>query len=172
VRVTWRSLREEVASVDQHGNIIALAAGQGVIQAVGPGGLTATAPVVVQQADIAVAGPTPRGVTLGRSDTLQAVVPSQAGRVVNPLQLQWTSSDAAVAQVGLAGVVTGVGLGRGTLTVRGLLQEQTVDVVVHRPVELLVVRPRSSTEFVVPLTGRHRLEATGLAGDNTPLPRC
>jgi hypothetical protein len=35
VRVTWRSLREEVASVDQHGNIIALAAGQGVIQAVG-----------------------------------------------------------------------------------------------------------------------------------------
>jgi hypothetical protein len=54
--------------------------------------------------------------------------------------------------------------------VRGLLQEQTVDVVVHRPVELLVVRPRSSTEIVVPLTGRQRLEATGLAGDNTPLP--
>src|SRR6266513_4651673 len=56
VVVTWTSLRPDVASVDQSGNVVALAPGQGTIQAThtGGGGLTATAPVVVQQADFSV----------------------------------------------------------------------------------------------------------------------
>src|SRR5438445_12861428 len=32
VRVVWKSLREDIASVDQNGNIVALASGQGTIQ--------------------------------------------------------------------------------------------------------------------------------------------
>ncbi len=54
--VTWTSLRPDVASVDQSGNVVALSPGQGTIQATAPGGggLTATAPVVVQQAEFAV----------------------------------------------------------------------------------------------------------------------
>src|ERR687887_1511441 len=56
VVVTWTSLRPDVASVDQAGNVVALSPGQGTIQAtVRTGaGLTATAPVVVQQADFSV----------------------------------------------------------------------------------------------------------------------
>src|SRR5438105_148211 len=64
VIVNWTSLRTDVASVDQSGNIVALAPGQGTIQATAPGGLTATAPVVVQQPDFMVreagAGPLER----------------------------------------------------------------------------------------------------------------
>src|SRR5205814_9088510 len=52
--VTWTSLRPDVASVDQSGNVVALAPGQGTIQATHTGGLTATAPVVVQQAEFTV----------------------------------------------------------------------------------------------------------------------
>src|SRR6059058_657913 len=54
VGVTWTSLRADVASVDQSGNVVALAPGQGTIQASAAGGLTATAPVVVQQAEFSV----------------------------------------------------------------------------------------------------------------------
>lgn len=170
VRVTWRSLREDVASVDQNGNVIGLSTGQAVLQASGPNGLTATAPVVVQPAQIAIGGPAVRSLSPGQSDTLAVVVPSQGGRFLNALQLQWASGDPGVVRVGLGGVITGVAMGRTTVTVRGLLQEQSVDVVVHRPVELLVVRPRSSGEVVVPLGGSQKFQATALAGDNTPIP--
>src|SRR2546425_301805 len=56
VMVVWTSLRPDVASVDQSGNVVALSPGQGTIQATasGAGALTATAPVVVQQAEFAV----------------------------------------------------------------------------------------------------------------------
>src|SRR3954469_12946584 len=40
VSVTWTSLRSDVASVDQNGNVVALSPGQGTIQATAPGGLT------------------------------------------------------------------------------------------------------------------------------------
>src|SRR5438874_1979204 len=48
VMVVWTSLRPDVASVDQSGNVVALSPGQGTIQATASGsaGLTATAPVV------------------------------------------------------------------------------------------------------------------------------
>src|SRR5207237_10761557 len=77
ITVTWTSLRTDVASVDQSGNVVALAPGQGTIQATAAGGLTATAPVVVQQADFTVreAG---AGATLmlsqGELDNLHVIV--------------------------------------------------------------------------------------------------
>lgn len=168
VRVTWQSLRADVASVDPNGNVVALAPGQGVIQATAPGGLTATAPVVVQQVEIAIRAPSPYTLSPGQIDTLRVVVPQQNSRAVNPLQLQWASSDTAVARVSLAGVVTAVAAGRATIAVRGMLQQAGLDVVVHRPVEGLVVRPpRSSGDVIVPLGGRQKFEAEALAGDNT-----
>ena len=167
VRVTWRSLRADVASVDQAGNIVALSPGQGVIQAIGPGGLTATAPVVVQQTEIAIREPTPYVLSPNQIDTLRVVVPQQNGREVNALQLQWASSDPAVARVSLIGIVTAATPGRATIAVRGLLQQATIEVVVHRPVEGLVVRPPRSSDVVVPLSGRQKFEAQALASDNS-----
>src|SRR5437016_6573216 len=68
VPVTWKSLRPDIASVDQNGVIVALAPGQGTVQVTSAGGLTATAPVVVQQAEIAVQEPVPLVMSPGAVD--------------------------------------------------------------------------------------------------------
>jgi len=170
VSVTWTSLRSDVASVDQSGNIVALAPGQGTIQATAGGGLTATAPVVVQQAEFTV----PEGSTLmlspGEVDTLHVIVASQSNRTVNPLVLQWASSDQSVARVSLAGVVTAAGPGKATLSVSGLLQNKSIEVSVHQVVDKLSVRPRLSAEIQVPLTGTAKFEAQALTSENVPVP--
>src|SRR6266545_2710882 len=142
VVVTWTSLRPDVASVDQSGNIVALAPGQGTIQATVAGGLTATAPVVVQQAEFTVREGSPLLLSPGEVDTLHVMVASQNNRTVTPLVLQWASSDQSVARVSLAGVVTATGPGKAILTVAGLLQSKSIDVSVHQVVAKLSVRPR------------------------------
>jgi len=170
VAVTWNSLRADVASVDQNGNVVALAAGQGTIQATALGGLTATAPVVVQPAELTVLEPAPLMLSPGQIDTLHVVVPSQNNRAVNPLVLQWASSDQNVARVSLAGVVTAAGPGKTTLTVSGLLQSKSIEVAVHRVAAKMSVRPRFSVEVQVPLTATVQFVAQALADDDTPIP--
>ena len=170
VNVTWTSLRTDVASVDQSGNIVALAPGQGTIQATAGGGLTATAPVVVQQAEFTVREGSPLMLSPGDVDTLHVIVASQNNRTVNPLVLQWASSDQSVARVSLAGVVTAAGPGKATLSVSGLLQSRSVEVAVHQVVEKLSVRPRLAAEIPVPLTGTAKFEAQALTSENVPVP--
>jgi uncharacterized protein YjdB len=172
VIVVWTSLRPDVASVDQSGNVVALSPGQGTIQATvsGGGGLTATAPVVVQQAEYTVREGSPLMLSPGELDTLHVIVATQNNRTVNPLVLQWASSDQSVARISLGGVVTAVGPGRAILTVSGLLQSKNIDVSVHKVVEKLAVTPRASTEVQVPLTGTARFKADALTGDNTLVP--
>src|SRR5213083_2848315 len=131
VLVTWTSLRPDVASVDQSGNVVALSPGQGTIQATATGGLTATAPVVVQQAEYTVREGSPLMLSPGEVDTLHVIVAAQNNRTVNPLVLQWASSDQSVARASLAGVVTAVGPGKAMLTVSGLLQSKSIEVSVH-----------------------------------------
>jgi TolB protein len=170
VSVTWTSLRADVASVDQSGNVVALAPGQGTIQATATGGLTATAPVVVQQAEFMVREGSPLMLSPGEVDTLHVIVALQNNRTVNPLVLQWASSDQSVARVSLAGVVTAAGPGKAVLSVSGLLQSKSIDVSVHQVVDKLSVRPRLSAEIQVPLTGTAKFEAQALTADNVPVP--
>ena len=170
VLVTWTSLRPDVASVDQSGNVVALSPGQGTVQATATGGLTATAPVVVQQAEFTVREGSPLMLSPGDVDTLHVIVATQNNRTVNPLVLQWASSDQSVARISLAGAVTAVGPGKTVLTVSGLLQSKSIDVSVHQVVEKLSVRPRMSAEVQVPLTGTTKFEAQALTGSNTPVP--
>ena len=170
VRVDWKSLREDIATVNSDGIVVALAPGQGTIQATGPGGLTATAPVVVQQAEFAIREAGPVKMSPGDVDTLHVVVPSQNGRAVNPLALQWSSSDPNVARVSLTGAVTAAGPGRATLTVNGLLQSKTIDLQVHKVVEVLIVRPKSSVDVNLPLTATQKFEATALAANSEAVP--
>jgi uncharacterized protein YjdB len=167
VQVTWKSLREDIASVDQNGTVVALAPGQGTIQMSGPGGLTATAPVVVQQAEYAVQEGTSLTFAPGEVDTLHVVVPTQENRLVNPVALTWASSDQSVAQVSLTGVVKAVGSGKAILTVSGFLQQKTVEVLVHRAVEFLAVRPTTRGDVEVPLTATVRFTAAALAVDSS-----
>jgi len=132
VSVTWRSLRPDIASVDQNGLVVALAPGQGTVQVISATGLTATAPVVVQQSDIAIFEATPVALSPGDVDTLHVIVPAQGNRVVSPVAMQWATADPNIARVSLTGVVTAVAPGRTTLLVSGLLQSKVIDVVVHK----------------------------------------
>ena len=168
--VTWNSLRPDVASVDQNGNVVALAPGQGTIQASAAGGLTATAPVVVQQAEFSIREPAPLMLSPGEVDTLHVIVAGQSNRAVNPLVLQWSSSDQSVVRVSLAGIVTAAGPGKATLSVSGLLQTKSIPVSVHAVVDKLSVRPRLSPEVQVPLTASVKFEAQALTADNTAVP--
>src|SRR6266545_1083251 len=166
----WTSLRSDVASVDQNGNVVALGPGQGTIQASASGGLTATAPVVVAPAEFAIRETSPLLLSPGDLDTLHVIVPSQNGRGVNPLALQWASTDQGVARVSLAGVVTAVGPGKATLAVSGLLQNRNIEVAVHRVAESMAVTPRFSSEVQLPLSATIKFSAQALAGDHTPIP--
>ncbi|HUL03293.1 MAG TPA: Ig-like domain-containing protein [Gemmatimonadales bacterium] len=170
IGVTWKSLRPDIASVDANGVVIALAAGQGTIQVTSASGLTATAPILVQQADFAIQEQGPIIISPGQSDTLHVAVPTQAGRVINPIVLQWVSSDPSIARVTMTGIVAAVNPGKATLTVSGLLETKSVEVVVHRPVELLAVRPRWQDTVLLPVLGVAKFEAQALAADRTPVP--
>ncbi len=170
VFVTWTSLRPDVASVDQSGNVVALSPGQGTIQATGTGGLTATAPVVVQQAEFSVREGTALMLSPAELDTVHVIVATQNNRTVNPLVLQWASSDQSVARVSLAGVVTAVGPGKAILTVAGLLQSKSIEVSVHQVVTKLSVVPRLADEVQVPLTGTAKFDAQALTAENAPVP--
>src|SRR5216117_889111 len=170
VTVTWKSLRPDIASVDQNGVVVALAPGQGTVQVTGSSGLTATAPVVVQQSDIAIQEPIPLVMSPGDVDTLHVVVPAQGGRVVSPLALQWSAADPGVARVSLTGVVTAVAPGRTTLNVVGLLQTKPVDILVHKAVEALSVFPTSKTDLPLPIQGTVKFQVQALAADKSPVP--
>jgi len=167
VAVAWKSLRPDIASVDQNGVIVALAPGQGTVQVTSTGGLTATAPIVVQPSDIAIQEGTPVVVSPGEVDTLHVVVPAQGGRVVSPLALQWSAADPAVARVSLTGVVTAVAPGHTTLAVSGLLQSKTIDIVVHKTVEALAVLPTSKSDVPLPIQGSVKFQVQALAADKS-----
>src|SRR5213596_949241 len=170
VAVAWKSLRPDIASVDQNGVIVALAPGQGTVQVTSTGGLTATAPIVVQPSDIAIQEGTPVVVSPGDVDTLHVMVPVQGGRLVSPLALQWSAADPGVARVSLTGVVTAVAPGRTTLNVVGLLQTKPVDIVVHRTVEQLAVSPTYKLDVPLPIQGTTKFQVQALAADRTPVP--
>ena len=170
VQVTWKSLREDIASVDANGSVVALAPGQGTVLMTGPNGLTATAPVVVQQADLAIQEGSALTLAPGEVDTLHVVVPSQGNRLVSPVALSWGSSDQSVASVSLTGVVKSAGSGKAILAVSGLLQQKSIDVLVHRTVEMIEVLPSRRADVQVPVMATARFSARALAADSTAVP--
>src|SRR5947208_2159904 len=168
--VTWKSLREDIASIDANGVIVALASGQGTVQVTAPGGLTATAPVVVQQTEVAILEQSPIALSPGDVDTLHVAVPAQGNRLVNPLSVQWSSGDPNVARVSLTGMVVAVAPGRTTVTVSGLLQTKVADLVVHRVVDALAVVPSAKSEVPLPIQGTVKYQVQAIAADKTPVP--
>ena len=170
VRVTWQSLTPAIAGVDPNGTVVALSPGQGTIQVTSANGLTATAPVVVQQADLAIDQTGPILMSPGDADTLHVVVPSQGNRAVSPLLLQWASSVPSVATVTLDGVLRAVGPGDAVLAVTGLLQTRSVNIHVHKTVETLAVSPTRDKDVEIPLTASAKFVAHALAADNVAVP--
>ena len=118
-KVTWKSDKPEIASVDANGKVTGVAAGEATITVTTEdGGKTATCKVTVKTATIAVTGVTLNKTALtlniGASETLTATVaPADATNK----KVTWKSSDAAVATVDTNGKVTAVKAGEATITV-------------------------------------------------------
>src|SRR5438309_963103 len=103
VAVTWKSLRPDIASVDQNGVIVALSAGQGTVQVTGSTGLTATAPVAIQ------------GTAKFEARALGA-----DGQAVPEAPLRWSVGDTSLASFDpTTSVLTGRRAGKTQLVVRG-----------------------------------------------------
>jgi uncharacterized protein YjdB len=167
-RITWKSLRPEVAAVDSAGLVVGVGAGRSIVQATTANGLMATAPVEVAPADIVLSG---TRVVVGpeESDTLFAVIPSQNGRAVHG-GVQWQVQDTTVASVGPTGIVTGRAPGQTELIATGFGQERRAAVLVHRVPQSLVVTPPASAPIQLPVKGVRRISAVAEAADSTPIP--
>ncbi|MGH7499341.1 MAG: Ig-like domain-containing protein [Gemmatimonadales bacterium] len=168
-KVSWKSLKPEVASVDSNGVVVAIAAGKSIIQAATSSGLMATAPVEVAPADVALSE--------GRlvlapddADTLRVLVPSQGGREIHGA-VRWTSADSAVASVDSTGIVTARHPGQTEIVVAGFGQERRAPVLVHPIPQSLVVSPRQTPGAVlIPVQGIRKFTAHAEAADSTPIP--
>ncbi len=152
-RVAWRSLRQEVANVNQQGVVIGITNGSGIIEAnAGPGLVdrvivTVTTEEFRFRRDLVSLPPT-------ESESLVVVVPSQNNRPITNAELQWATTDPNVAFVSTSGVVTGVTAGTTEVIARGFGTVVRMPVIVHRPVEYLEVLPRPDEgPVLIPLSG-------------------
>lgn len=168
-RVTWKSLKPEVATVDSAGVVTGVAPGKTIVQATAADGLMATVPIDVEPADIAL---DPGVEVLGpeEAETLHVRVPAQNNRELTT-GLEWRSADSAVAVVGPGGIVETRGPGRTEIIVAGFGQERRSALRVHRLPQTLVVTPKPLAEPIqLPLRGSRQFSAVALAADSTPIP--
>jgi len=169
--VSWRFLGQPgVAEIRDHGGILGLSPGQGVLEAVTRTGLLARVTVQVAQAEFAFPAPE-IGVSPNLSDTIEVTVPDQNNRPLAPNWLVWRSSNPGVVHVSPLGVITGRAAGQAEIIATGFGQESRLTVTVHRPVEWLeAMPPYSDGAVVVPLGGSRTFTATPLSVDETPIP--
>ena len=111
--VTWSSSNTSVATVDNTGKVIAVAAGSATITAT-CGSVSATCEVtVVVPAESVELNKTTLELLVGASETLVATV--KPDNTTDPT-VTWTSSNEAVATVDSEGKVTAVAVGTATIT--------------------------------------------------------
>jgi uncharacterized protein YjdB/serine/threonine protein kinase len=118
--VTWKSLDESVATVDQDGNVTAVADGTAVIEVeTADGGRKASCTVTVKADAVPVTGvklnKENETLEVGKTVTLKATIsPDNA----TDQSVSWSSSDKSVATVSSKGKVTAVKAGTATITVK------------------------------------------------------
>ncbi len=168
-RLSWTSLKPEVAAVDTAGVILAVSAGKSIVQAATPSGLMATVPVEVVPAEIALVGAR-EVVGPEEAETLLVEVPTQGNRRISGA-MQWHSADTTVAVVGPTGIVQARRPGRTEIVVLAFGQERRTTLLVHRLPQTLVVSPKPVDEpLQVPLGATRTFTAVAEAADSTPVP--
>jgi uncharacterized protein YjdB len=168
-KVTWKSLKPEVATVDSTGLVLALAPGKSIVQASAPAGLMATLPVEVEQADIALLGDVN---ALGPEDaeTLAVRVPSQNNREIRT-GIQWQSTDTSVATVDSVGVVTARAPGHTEIVMHGFGLERRAPLLVHKLPQRLVVSPKPAADpLLIPVRSARQFSAVAQGADSAPIP--
>jgi hypothetical protein len=168
-RVSWKSLRPEVAAVDSTGLVVGVSPGRSVVQATTASGLMATAPLEVVPAEFALS---PARVVIGpeEADTLYATIPTQSNRPVRG-GIHWQSTDSTIASVSPTGVILARAPGRTDIVATGFGQERRASVLVHRVAQRVVMTPRPTVEPIpLPLGGTRQFALTAEAADSTPIP--
>ena len=167
-RVTWKSLKPEIAGVDTAGVVTGLGPGRTVIQVSTSSRLMATLQVDVSQPDF-VLSPTRLALGPGELDTLRVTVPTQGNREIRGL-VRWHSTDSSIVSVGSTGIVQGRAPGQAEIVATGFSQERKAAVVVYQLPEALVVSPQHSGGAVqVPLRSTRRFTAVAEAADSSPI---
>jgi uncharacterized protein YjdB len=148
--ITWRATNASVASVSPAGLATALAVGMTQIVAEAGSGAqiaadTATLVVTNDAVSLAVS---PTDVTIpsvGATVALGADVRNIAGGSISNVTFQWSSSDTAVARVSSSGVVTGLGVGTATVTVRLAALSAFAKITVTNAPDLIDIVPTAVT---------------------------
>jgi hypothetical protein len=168
-RVSWKSLRPEVASVDSSGLVVGVTPGRSVIQAATATRLMATAPVEVVPADIALSR---AQVVLGpeETDSIYALVPSQSSRRIRG-GLRWQSSDTTIVSVTPTGILLARAPGRAEIVATGFGQERRASALVHKIAQRVIMTPRPTAEPIpLPLRGTRQFSLAAEAADSSPIP--
>ena len=147
-KVTWKSDKPEIATVDANGKVTAVKAGEATITVTTEdGGKTATCRVTVSDREIKVTEITLAALAIyvGESKAITATVkPDDATNK----ELTWTSSDETVATVDATGKVTGKKIGTATITATardGSGVSGSCTVTVLSPVKKVTVTPATMT---------------------------
>jgi uncharacterized protein YjdB len=145
--VSWASSNTAVATVSGTGIVTAVAPGTATITATSEGRTgAATISVVPMPVGSVTVSPASAGVTVGQAITLSATVRDTSGAVVGDRSVTWKSSDAAIATVSGAGVVTGVSPGTVTITATSETRSGSAAVTVKPvPVATVTLDPTSVT---------------------------
>lgn len=141
--VIWASSKKSVATVSETGLVTAVAAGESTITAT-VDGLSSSCRVTVEKGEVPVASVSLDRESLalnkGESATLKAtVLPEDA---TNP-SVNWSSSDADIAEVDQTGTVTAKNGGMATIVAKAGSQSAECLVTVSVPVESLKLDPVS-----------------------------
>jgi uncharacterized protein YjdB len=116
--VSWTALDPEIATVDSDGRVRSLAPGEARVLATSRG-KTETARIRVSQAVATLkVDPANPAITVDASVQMRAFAYDKHGSPVTGLQIDWSSSDPAVAPVTADGSVTGKAPGTATVTAR------------------------------------------------------
>ena len=148
--VTWTSINPEVATVASSGVVTGVSTGEAKIVA-NAAQFSDTATVRISAVPVAAVSvaPTSLALSTGASAQLTAAASSASGAPLAGRLTTWTSSDASVATVSPAGVVTGIGAGTATIAATIDGKKATAEVkVTSAAVASLTVSPNTSSLVV------------------------
>ena len=167
-KIVWSSEDPRIATVNESGVVVGVAAGN-VLIAASSGGKSASAAISVSSRPVTLVRVTPASGTIavGSTGTLTAEAFDAAGDPANGLPVTWKSSNESVATINNAGAVTGVVTGSVTITATISGRDGTASItIVPQPVAAVRVTPTSDTILV---GGRITLNAAAVDAQNNPL---
>ncbi|HEX6809389.1 MAG TPA: Ig-like domain-containing protein [Gemmatimonadaceae bacterium] len=147
--IAWSTSDTSTASVSTTGLVTARGAGNATITATS-GGVSGTSSVAVQALAAPVAtvsmSPTSASMVTGDTITFTATPRDSTGTALGGRTITWSSSNAAIAKVSSAGLVTAVAVGSATITATSEGKTGTAGVTVFvPPVASVAVSPHSAT---------------------------